>query len=781
MKAFIVYQDYELIEEKTIVRLFGRMENGCSFVTINDVKPYFFIRKEDAEKIKKYLPEYEVEDTNLTNFKGEKVVKISSSINQNLKKLGDYLKSKSIETYEEDLKPHLRFLIEKDINSVMEIEGDYEKGERVDRIYKEPLLKPVKTEYKPKLKIVSIDAESDRKGRLFCIGICSENYEKNFMVTDKILKNTVSCKNEEECLQKFKEEIIKIDPDIITGWNIINFDLPFLQKLFKKHEMQTDLGRTNENMKLRIEKNFFRNSSADIPGRVVLDGISLIKDPFIQEAPKIKNAEYKTYSLEDVAQAFLKKGKLIRGENREKEIEFLYNSNSEKELQKLSDYNLMDCKLAYEIFVNTDIKDLEIERSILTGLPMDRLNSSIAAFDSLYIKEARKRALVSPTTVFGEKKTKIRGGYVYSEKAGIFKNVVVLDFKSLYPSIIRTFNIDPASYLEEKEKNAIESPNKAYFKNEDGILPMIIEGLHQAREKAKKEKRELASYAIKTIMNSFFGVLASPNSRYFNLKIANAITHFGQMIIKLTAEEIEKKGYNVIYMDTDSIFIETKAEKETANKIGLQIQEYINNFYKEYVLKKYNRRSYLDLQFAKQYLSLLIPQIRKQEDEKKAAKKRYAGLIEKNGKEEIEVVGLESIRGDWTDAAKIFQIELLKRVFKEESLDEFIKDYIKKIKEGKMDDKLIYKKSIRKELKEYTKTTPPHVKAARKLDKLESNIIEYYITTDGPEPVQKLKHKIDYEHYIEKQIKPIAEQILSIINKSFDDLIIKTKQSKLFS
>ena len=98
-----------------------------------------------------------------------------------------------------------------------------------------------------------------------------------------------------------------------------------------------------------------------------------------------------------------------------------------------------------------------------------------------------------------------------------------------------------------------------------------------------------------------------------------------------------------------------------------------------------------------------------------------------------------------------------------------------------MDSKLVYRKSIRKELEEYVKTTPPHVKAARKLDKLEGNLIEYYMTEDGPEPLQKLKHKIDYEHYIEKQIKPIANTILFFFNLTFDDILKESKQTKLFA
>jgi DNA polymerase-2 len=497
-----------------------------------------------------------------------------------------------------------------------------------------------------------------------------------------------------------------------------------------------------------------------------------------------------------VASAILGKGKLIKGKDRHDEIETLYKSKKTEDQQKLVNYNLMDCQLVYEILDKTKMIDMAIERSMLTGLQFDKSTASIAAFDSLYIREAKKRHLVSPTTRFGNKEEKIKGGYVYSSNPGIYNNVLIFDFKSLYPSVVKTFNIDPSSFLDKKkEKGSIEAPNKVYFKNTNGILPEIIERLHEAREKAKREHRELSSYAIKIIMNSFFGVLASPNCRYYSLDMGNAITSFARMIIQLTSEKINEMGYKVIYMDTDSCFVETNLNKTKANELALKIQSYINDFYNEYVKENYHRVSFLELQFQKQYLSMMIPAIRikkptkkdkskkedeKESEEKTAAKKRYAGLIEKNGKEELDIVGLEAIRGDWTDAAGEFQKELLMKIFHKEEIFSFIKSYIKKIKEGKLDSQLIYRKSIRKNLDEYVKTTPPHVKAARLLDHLDSNIIEYCITVEGPEPIQKLKHKLDYEHYIEKQIKPIANQILSLFDKDFDDLFKDSKQAKLF-
>ncbi|MBX4212233.1 DNA polymerase II [Candidatus Pacearchaeota archaeon] len=776
MKGFVVYATYSTIEGKTQVELYGRLENGESFLTTNTVEPYFFIKKSDSQKASPLLKKYKVEDTNLKTFHNEPVIKISSATLTELNLITKALKLKNIQIYEADIRPQYRFLMDCNIKGSMEIDGDYEESERIDRIYKNPSLKTA--EFKPELNIVSIDTESGPSG-LYCVGIHSKNYKKNFMITSKKLENTQSVKTEAEALIKFKEELLKLDPDIITGWNVIDADFVFLRDLFQKHKIPFDLGRTDEQVKLRIEENFFRSSSADIPGRVVLDGLNLIRDPFIQEAPSIKNSKFDTYTLEDVSQSLLGQGKLLKGKDRHEEIDSLYKSQKEKDLQKLVDYNLLDCKLAYDIITKPKIDELAIDRSQLTGMPLDRLQSSIAAFDSVYIREARKKNLVSPTTHYTEKETPIKGGYVYSSKSGIFHNVLILDFKSLYPSIIRTFNIDPASFLEKKEPEAIESPNKAYFRNDDGILPIIIENLHKAREKAKKEKRELASYAIKIIMNSFFGVLASPNCRYFSLKIANAITHFGQMIIQLTAKEIEKKGYKVIYSDTDSVFVETNLPEDKANKAGEELGEYITKFYEDYVKKYYNRKSYLELQFAKQYLSLMIPAIRNAEGEV-AAKKRYAGLHKVDGKEVLEIVGLEAIRGDWTEAAREFQRELLMKVFHKEPVEVFIKDYIKKIRQGKIDEQLIYRKSIRKNLDEYTKTTPPHVKAARKLPYLDSNVIQYYITENGPEPIQKHTSKLDYDHYIKKQIEPIANQVLSLLGKSFEDVAQASKQVKLF-
>ncbi len=764
MKGYIVYQNYRIIDERAYVRLFGRLENNESFLSINYYKPYFFIRKKDINTAQK-LENFEYEETDLINFKNEIMVKIILNIPSQVPRLRRIFEENEIETFESDIRFATRFLIDHNIKSTLEINGDYISEETIDRVYKEPELKPCKII--PKLKILSLDIETSYDGKkLYSISLYSEDYRKVLIISDKDFKNSVSLKTEEELLEKFKEELLKFDPDIITGWNLIDFDLKYLYERFKKCNIDFTLGRDNTKCTIRIEKDFFKDSKADFPGRQVIDGISLLKWNFI------KLSDYK---LETAAKEILKENKLIKFQNKGNEIDSLYKNDK----QKLIDYNLQDAKLVYNIIKKSNALDVALQKSLITGMPLDRVSASIASLDSLYIPKAIERKVICNNSKFEEKEKGITGGFVMESVPGIYDYILVLDFKSLYPSIIRTFNIDPLSYIgqEIKEKNIIRAPNGACFKNENGILPEIIKELLELREKAAKERNELERYAIKILSNSFFGVLANPNCRFYNYNIANAITYFGQFLIRLTATEIEKKGFKVIYADTDSNFVISNAKNlEEANKIGLKLQKELNLFYKGYVKKFYNRESYLKLEYEKCFIKFLMPSIR---SGKTAAKKRYAGLLtDKDGKENIEFTGLEFVRSDWTDLAKKFQNELLMKIFHNEEIEDFIKDFVKDVRSGKYDDLLVYKKSIRKNIQDYA-LEAQHVKAAKKLETLESNKIEYVITEDGPEPIQNIKHKIDYEHYINKQLKPIADTILIFSKKDFNTVIREAKQHSL--
>ena len=763
MKGFIVYQTYKVINNQAFVYLYGRLENRKSFLTINEYKPYFYIKETDLPTAIK-LEKFDYEKTNLKDFNGNKVNKIILNIPKQVPELRELFKEVGIECYESDIRFPMRFLIDHNIKGSLDIEGSFDVEDTVDRIYKEPTLKPA--EFKPELKVLSLDIETSSDGKkLYSIALYSKNYSKVFLISKNSYKNILTFKDEPSLLNAFIQEIKTFDPDIIAGWNVLNFDLKYLNEKFKKHKIDFLISKDNANPRFRFSDNFFKASTVDIAGRQVIDALDLLKTSFI----KVPD-----YKLSTVASKILGKSKLIEEHNKHLEIDRLFKESQEK----LAEYNLNDSILVYQIIEKTGILDLTIKRSLITGMELDKVSASIASLDSLYLREAKEKGLVCPTSKFEERTERIKGGYVMDSIPGIYDFVLNLDFKSLYPTIMMTFNIDPASFVDDpKDKtNLIKSPNDAYFKNQEGILPIILKRIFKEREIATKNKDQLTRQALKILLASFFGVLASPNCRFYNLKIANAITHFARFIIQLTAKKIEEKGLKVIYQDTDSAFVlSNKKSLEEAEKQGEELKDYINNFFKNYIKKEYNRDSHLEFDYEKCFTKFFMPKLRHTEA---GAKKRYAGLIKEDGKERLEFTGLEWKRSDWTELAKTFQEKLLWLIFHNENPEKFIIDFVKDLEKGKFDDLLVYRKSIRKELKDYAMNAQ-HIKAAKKLKTLESTKIEYILTEDGPEPIQNINHKIDYKHYIDKQIKPIADSVLLFFNKSFEEILKGSKQTSL--
>lgn len=774
MKGFITYSNYVVEDKKTIITIYGRLENGESFLARVPEKQYFYIKNEDFADAEK-LADFETEKTEKTTVQKEEVTKIILDTPKEIKELKKLFEESGIICYEADIRPSYRYLMDKRIKGSLEIEGEFEKGLRIDRVYENPKIKAI--EYLPKnLRILSFDIEAHHQNsKLYAISLYSNDYKEK--VSEVYLigksKKAICFDEEKELLQKFKERIIELDPDVIIGWNVIDFDLDYLRKKYEEHNLSFDWGRDNTINKLNIQSQFFRDSSAVITGRVVLDGIHVLKGSFVK---------LPDYRLDTAAEHFLGERKIITTTKKAKydEINDLFKNNPDK----LVEYNLKDSILAYDILRKSGTFDLTTQRSIISGMPMDRVNASIASLDQVYIPEMNKRGLVAQTKAFMRKDSGLAGGFVMNSKPGIYNYVLVLDFKSLYPSIIRTFNIDPISYLgmNIKKRDVIMAPNGATFDSTvEGILPELLSNLLNERMKAKKRNDIPASNAIKLLMNSFWGVLASPMCRFFNFDMASGITSFARFLTKKTAEVFRKEGYEVIYGDTDSVFVNVKADSvEEAEKIGMKLEKFANSFYEDFVKNEFKRNSALELEFEKTYKKFWMPRVRGSEE---GSKKRYAGLLVKEGKEKMDFTGLEFVRRDWTALAKEFQLGLLDKVFHDQPVEKFVSDFVNDIKNGKKDELMLYRKALRKELESYTKTTPPHVKAARKLvngiKDLDDNIVEYYLTTDGPEPVQNLKHSIDYDHYIDKQIKPLADSILEEFDTSFGEVIGGAKQTTL--
>jgi DNA polymerase-2 len=149
---------------------------------------------------------------------------------------------------------------------------------------------------------------------------------------------------------------------------------------------------------------------------------------------------------------------------------------------------------------------------------------------------------------------------------------------------------------------------------------------------------------------------------------------------------------------------------------------------------------------------------------------------------------MESSRRDWTALAKDFQADLFTVLFKndgspetENELCDLVRSRHQQLYDGELDDKLVYRKGISKRLEDYTKNVPPHVRAARMLDRFDGRIVSYVITTAGPEPIQKRSSATyDYDHYSEKQLAPIADVILRLFGSDYRSQVKVEKQLKLF-
>jgi DNA polymerase-2 len=151
--------------------------------------------------------------------------------------------------------------------------------------------------------------------------------------------------------------------------------------------------------------------------------------------------------------------------------------------------------------------------------------------------------------------------------------------------------------------------------------------------------------------------------------------------------------------------------------------------------------------------------------------------------------GLETVRTDWTPLAQEFQQELYRRVFKGEPYKDYVREYAIRMLRGEMDELLVYRKRLRRTLDDYERNVPPHVRAARLADEFNERQgrplqyqsggwIRYLITTTGPEPLETRRSPIDYEHYLSKQLQPIADAILPFVGDSFT--MLTSRQGNLF-
>jgi len=233
----------------------------------------------------------------------------------------------------------------------------------------------------------------------------------------------------------------------------------------------------------------------------------------------------------------------------------------------------------------------------------------------------------------------------------------------------------------------------------------------------------------------------------------------------------------VLYGDTDSLFVRSGHDEPAgASEQAAHLVAALNADLTRHIEARWQVQSRLELEFEKLYLRLFLPHAR---HSTRGASKRYAGLLREGGLEQVEFVGMEVVRRDWTALAKRVQRELYQRLFTDQPVDEYLAQIVDRVRKGELDEELIYHKNLRKDAQEYTATTPPHVVAARKSKEPLGRSIRYVMTPAGAEPLDNRRHPLDREHYVTKQVRPVAEPVLEALGLDFERVIGDSRQFDL--
>ena len=721
-------------------------------------------------------PGIEFRSLALKDFSLQPVIGVYCRSYRRARQLADALQGAGLDPLEADINPADRFLIERFISGGAEIRGKVEQRGGYLRL-ENPSIRSA--DYKPQLKVLSFDIETAMSGlQLYSIGVhgvCGqEHVARVFMLGEGASQDYVqACDSQEMLLQRFLDWLVEYDPDVLIGWNVINFDCWYLQRVADQLGRRLLLGRDRRSAHWRNLDDEGERKTVQCPGRVVLDGIDMLRAAFYS---------FESFALDNVAHELLGEGKLLHGAGRGEEIGRLF----EQDKTALAAYNLRDCELVSEIFQATAMMDFAVARTAMTGLNMDRMGGSVASFDNLYLPRLHRAGFVAPNA--SRDHIASPGGWVLDSTPGIYDHVLVLDFKSLYPSIIRTFAIDPLGLAlgvsdALAEEDTVPGFLDARFARDGHILPELIRQLWQQRDRAKREGDAPLSQAIKIIMNSFYGVLGTPGCRFFDARLASSITRRGHQILQRTRDYIEEAGHRVIYGDTDSVFvwIHEARSSEQAMAAGAALEKDLNQWWQVEIAREFGQESALELEFETHYRRFLMPTVRGSD---KGSKKRYAGVVSAKQGEELVFKGLENVRTDWTRLARDFQEELYRRVFYSEPFEQYVRELTAELRAGERDGELVYRKRLRRKLDEYERNVPPHVQAARLCEQRglptpsRGSWVEYVITTAGSEPAEAPLAPLDYEHYVERQLQPVADGILGFVGTSYSALV--DKQIDLF-
>ncbi len=750
-----VHVDYEVLNGKSIIKIFGRDEKGNkTLFEDSNYEPYFYAipEQDKIEETKKRIEKLEVEHNGeIVRIKRTevvekidlnrklKVLKIFCCLPRDVPLLKDNVRTTEgiLHKREFDIPFAKRYCLDKQLNffSPYKIEND-------------KLEKQEGKSYEPKVAAFDIETYAPtfnaKENKIICIGIY--NKDKKSVITWKPsnLKEAIVVKDEEEMLREFFKMIDEYD--ILISYNGDNFDMPFLKT-------------RSEELKLKSPV-LLTKTRANFKNCLHIDLYNIITKHLMAEV------KTRTNKLDDIAKFFLGEGKTdikLFEDNLGKDI---WDSDEVSRIDDILKYNLQDCRITY--LIGEKILPLEYRFSNLIGVSMyDTTRGGFSQLvESYLMREVVKKGIfIKNRPADNELEQRRRetyvGAYVYKPTPGLYNNIHVLDFKSLYPSILVSHNISPDTLDESGEIEVkIDGKIHKFTKKRKGFIVDVVANLIKRRAEIKKNLgKGVDEQALKTLANATYGYLGFFAARWYSRECAESITALGRKYITETIEKAGKGGFKVIYGDTDSLMVigeikEVKKFLEGINKglPGIMELEY-EGFYKSGIFVG---------------------------SAAGGAKKRYALLDEKGN---MEIKGFEFVRGDWSRIAKETQEKVLELALngeKEKAL-KFVREVVKKIKKGEIEkDKLVINRQLTKRPEEYG-LVGPHVKVAQALQRKGEKvggrmIISYVITKNGKTISDKARwyedaENYDPDYYINNQVIPAAIRILSVFGYSKEDLI----------
>jgi len=772
--------------------LIGRLEDGRSFAAAETRwRPSLLIRRADADRLAVLLPgvSYTDDDAAPESFDDrEPLLRLRFTEYSDRARSARRLLDAGIAGPDADARPAESFLTERLIRGPVVLRGPSRPGHWIDLVFADPELGPADPGLRVPLRLISVDIETDEESRAIravsvacqdaigdrAAGDRAQDSHAGFVgivgsraipADEPILRGADGrfFATEKALLEQFALFVRKLDPDVITGWNILDFDFPRLAERFDACGLPFLIGRSRE--AARYLPGQGRGSAAVlVPGRQVVDALRAVRS-----GPQ----RYPDYSLETVALAVLGGGKAVTAKGAEKlaQLDRLYRDDP----VEFGRYCYQDASLVLRILEKTGLFRLTVERAALTGVSLDKAWTSVVSFERVYALELQSRGIAPPPRAADRRVSGAAGGTVLDAVAGVFKNVAVFDFRSLYPTIIRTFNVDPLSFVRSGASSAssassvpIVAPNGAAFSREPGILPALIAGYFSARRAALEAGDQVAAFVYKILQNSYYGVLGTGSCRYGRTELAGAITSLARRWLLETRDWFAARGYPVLYGDTDSLFVRSGLTDEAGYADYLAamgaLGTELNAFLAERIRQDYGLPSYLELRFEKAYRRFMIPPLRSGPAAGRGRAKGYAGsLLLPSGGTEVEVKGMEAVRSDATPLARRLQRELLELLFSgagEAAFRHNVATQVRLLCSGDLDGELVYRKRLARPPESYTANTPPQVKAARALGwSGRRGTIEYVWTTAGAEPASDRRSELDYDHYLDSQLLPVAASI----------------------